>query len=83
MTGNTVLVFTLGRMADSTKVIGTTVSSMAKEFTANQTEWNAGDAGKKVKESPGLMSLAPTHNNNDKVLRQQHYHQSDAVPALK
>jgi hypothetical protein len=31
--------------------------------------WNAEVAGKKERGSPGLMSSAPTYNNNDKLLQ--------------
>lgn len=71
MTESTVSVSTLGKMADNMKAIGIMASSTEKEFTANQTEWSAEVAGKKVKESHGLMNLVPTHNNNDKVRKQQ------------
>jgi hypothetical protein len=51
------------------KVTGTMESSMVKEFTASLMEWSAEVAGKKERGSPGLMSSAPTYNNNDKLLQ--------------
>ena len=70
-TGNMALESTLGKTAGNTKATGTMASSTVREFTANQMEWSAEDAGKKERESPGLMSSAPMHNNNEKVIRRQ------------
>jgi hypothetical protein len=52
-------------MAANMRVIGTMESSTVKEFTANPMAWSEEVAGKKERGSPGLMSSAPTYNNND------------------
>lgn len=49
------------------KVTGTMANNTAREFTASPMEWSDVVVGKKERGSPGLMSSAPTYNNNDKV----------------
>jgi hypothetical protein len=58
-------------MVANMKVTGTMASSTVREFTANPMEWSEGVAGKKERGSPGLMSSAPTYNNNDELLSPQ------------